>query len=227
MSDKIVMGMATCIERAEYVEDVVKSLIDQVDELWIVFDGYQRIPDWVHKYMAIMPVLDESRKRRERGKFIRMNVVNRYYLTVDDDIIYPHDYVDRLIKKSKEWGDAVVVCVHGVDIEHPFVDYYKSRATYRMAEELLWERVVDIAGTGTVCFHTKAVDVSVKEFEWDGMSDIWFSGLLKERGVKRVCIEREKGWLKPLYLEGIYEKVQKDKQLLAKQTELVKRFFPD
>eukprot|EP00929_Paragymnodinium_shiwhaense_P033525 TRINITY_DN18399_c0_g1_i2.p1 TRINITY_DN18399_c0_g1~~TRINITY_DN18399_c0_g1_i2.p1 ORF type:complete len:448 (+),score=31.09 TRINITY_DN18399_c0_g1_i2:87-1430(+) len=113
---RIVVTMATNLERRKLVPLVVESLIYQTVNatcIVVILNGYESVPthwkmyDRVEYY--IPPVdLGASGKFFDRG-FIRKF---RYHLTADDDIIYPSNYVERLIEQITMLGGRAIVGVH-------------------------------------------------------------------------------------------------------------------
>jgi hypothetical protein len=228
MSINIIAGIATHPPRSDMVFSAVASLAHQVDILYINLQEYDYIPDWIFKFRNVFPLLDTKGLYQERGKFALTNHVNGYYFSVDDDIIYPGNYVETLIAALKKYKDKCLVCVHGSKLLHPFKDYYTSRQIYHMESHLENDTPVDIPGTGTCAWHTDSIDIPWRQFDCAYMSDVWISGFLHEKNIDAICIAHQQHWLKPLHTaEDIYNTVRDNKELSKRKTELVKRFFPD
>lgn len=65
---------------------------------------------------------------QDNGKFYAVDKIDKssYVFTVDDDIIYPKDYVRRMITKVEEYGRKAVVGVHCVTLTKEQQRYYDA-----------------------------------------------------------------------------------------------------
>ncbi len=224
MNDLIIANMATCPERKHIVWNTIVSILKQVDILNISFNRFDFIPGLYDDYRKINRFLDMD-NMAERGKFLMVDKVKGYYLTIDDDIIYPDDYCVKMIDAVERYNRKSIITVHGNKIKQPFTDFYKDRDCFRHKESLASDTVVDFPGTGTVAFHTDTLKFSVEDFEHPYMSDIWLGLIARQRKIPVIAIARQQNWLKPVYVPGIFEKVSRDIELKNKQTALIKEFI--
>ncbi len=220
-------GMASIPKREDSMALAIRSLVGQVDALYVSLNaGYSDVPEWGRGLKNVHWFQDTDACMFERGKFQMANKVKGYFFTVDDDITYPTDYVERMIAFIEEFDRKAVVCVHGSDMIYPFRNYYVSRRCYHLTWFKSDTTCVDIPGTGTTAFHTDCLRLNLNDFPTPFMSDIWLGGLLRERGIRCVCVKRPGTWLKGRRLSGLYEKAQANPVLVEAQTELCKKFFP-
>ena len=109
---KTIVGIATIEERKESLADTINSLYDQVDEICIYYDDYRSEIFGSEKIETIGGF--KKRELGDAGKFARFfgNAEDAYYLTCDDDLIYPPDYV-KAIKESIDGNPDCVYSSHG------------------------------------------------------------------------------------------------------------------
>jgi hypothetical protein len=225
MKDLIIANIATIPQRTACLEKAISTIIDQVDLLNISLDSYNSIPSSLQGHPKIYCSLDTKHRYAERGKFFWVNQVAGYYFTVDDDILYPTDYVTKMIEAIERYDRKAIITVHGNNIKHPFINYYKSMEPVLFRSELRQDTSVDFPGTGTMAFHTDTMKFSIKDFELPYMSDLWLGLLAKQNKVPVIAIQRDRGWLTPMFVPGIYEQGLKDPLLRKQQVDLIRRFI--
>ncbi|MHA1372344.1 MAG: glycosyltransferase family 2 protein, partial [Promethearchaeota archaeon] len=169
--EKIVISMASIQNRSHIVGKVVDTLYDQCDQINIYLNDYETVPKSL-KRDKIKTFINKG-DIGDIGKFYP-NQTNGYIFTVDDDILYPSDYVSVMINKIEQYKRKCCIGVHGVILAEKMVDYYKSRKCYhyKMAQEK--DVGVHILGTGTLAFHSETISVCKEDFMHPNMADIWF-----------------------------------------------------
>jgi len=225
MKDLIIYNLATCPERQHLLGDMIESIYEQADIINIALNRYDHIPKELDGRRKIHVMLDTKDVWAERGKFASVSRVNGYYFGVDDDIIYPDDYSRKMIEAIERYGRRVIVCVHGNIAKTPFTSFYKDCEKFLFHSSLLKDTAVHFPGTGTIAFHTDTIKLLIDQFKCPYMSDIWMGILTQEKRVPVIAIRRETGWLKPVFITGIYEKVEKSPQLREQQNSLIRRFL--
>lgn len=123
---------------------------------------------------------------------------NKYIATCDDDLIYPEDYLRRLIEGAQKY--RCIVSFHGWILKNYVSDYYKARK-YRFVcvHDVAKDIYVDVAGTG-VCLFDKSILPDYQKvydhFPYGGAADIHLSHFAKKKGVRRVVLKHKAGWIK-------------------------------
>ena len=98
-SDRIVAGMATMPTREKTFRPAFQSIIRQVDHLYLYLDGFETIPDIVKDHPRVTATLARQEEGlHANGKFLGLVYEQQpcLYVSVDDDIYYPHNFVARL-----------------------------------------------------------------------------------------------------------------------------------
>lgn len=202
--DKVIFNVCSIPQRAEAFRKTINSIIDQCDLINVYLDGYENVPEFISKHSDKINVYrsQEIEGLRDGGKFIFLEkLVNSgergYYFTIDDDIIYPADYSNALIKYIDQYNKKCVFGVHGVLLKDTPVGYFSDkRVVYNFTRSLEALKTVNIIGTGTMAFHSEVFDAfSISEFEKPGMTDIYFGRLCKRKNIPMVVIPREDDWL--------------------------------
>lgn len=195
----ITANLATYPARIKSLQKVIESILVQVDILNVYLNEYDEIPEFLDD-PRINCVLGKNAKGniKDNGKFYFLDKVpdGSYYFTIDDDIIYPKDYVENLIKKLKKYNDSVVVGVHGINFNKGCRSFIKDRETEDFRKYLLYDRQMMVLGTGTIAFKLGALkDLSQDHFLSEGMADLYFSSYCLQNSIPLIAIERGEKWL--------------------------------
>ena len=116
---------------------------------------------------------------------------------VDDDILYPHDYVDRLTGALDQAGGEAVVGVHGRIFIPPHRSYVKDALMAHFTNALDKALHVHEVGTGTCAFVSDRFQVDPDLWDQHVMDDIVVAIEAQKRGLPRIAIARPAGWLTP------------------------------
>ena len=197
MGEKVTAGMATTGERASLV-DSIRSICTQVDEL-TVYCNNGLFPKIFDKPDNVNFIYDKSLGDiGDLGKFYSLRNKSGLLMTVDDDIVYPNNYVKTLktrVSKQK------IVGVHGTVFNFPILDFYtKNRNVYHFADQCTEEIEVDVLGTGTTMFtHELLENLKIDSYlQYQNMADLLLLDLSLKKGVKRHIIKRPANWLKEI-----------------------------
>jgi hypothetical protein len=225
MSEKIIISLASIEKRSNCLRQVVRSLINQCDKMNVYLNDYKKIPDFLNnKKINVITRGDIG----DIGKFYNIENENGIYLTVDDDIIYPSDYVYRMVEFLKSHKNKIAAGVHGCILNlNSMNNYYKDRNLTHYRHPLEKERVVHIIGTGTLAFHTSEIKIRLSDFEKKNMADVWFAILAHKQHIPMILITRSKMWLQDIpeatQMESIYS-TSKGKNHGSFQTNIIKQF---
>ena len=114
---KIVIAMASFPARKSGMLDAVKRLLPQCDKFYLWLNDYQEIPEELKKMSSeklVIKLAKENSDLKENGRYTWINQnKDCYYLTVDDDIIYPSTYVNLLVSKIDQYCGKSIMSFHG------------------------------------------------------------------------------------------------------------------
>lgn len=173
---KVIVGLSTFKGREKSLKDTLKSLEDQVDEIY-VYDNSIR------------------KDIKDNGKFFGLTQIKEpcYYLTCDDDIIYPEGYVQSIIDGIKEFG--CIVTHHGKNIKED--DYLLNSESYHFSVRNYSNKILDVAGTGVSGFRTDYFNpVHLVNKEDFFVSDLLFSIEAKRQDKQIILLQHPTNWIK-------------------------------
>ena len=192
----IIGGMATMPSREGNLKEVLPGILNQVDFLYIYLDKYEYIPTFLHEFPKIKII--ENLNLGCTGKFKGLHLFNKdcIYFGFDDDIIYPDNYVDHLVRCLADYNYKAVVGVHGSNIKKPFNSFVKDQLFFHFAEFLPEANLTDTLGCGTIAFHSAFYRPNIISWIEKNMDDLYVMQECVEQKIKRVCIPRPKNFLK-------------------------------
>jgi hypothetical protein len=170
-------GMATITGREELRALAINSIVPQVDRL-IIANG------------------DE---RGDQAKFLGCEHApeDTIWVGVDDDLIYPPDYISTLVA-GLERHPGSIVSFHGWKIDEDGECYAEN---YRCLENVADDVQVHVAGTGVCAFHLSTIRPVMRDFE-SVNADVWLAVRAQERGIPRHVLAHRSYWLGYAQLPG-------------------------
>lgn len=205
-------GMASVPARVDQLALAVRSIVEQVDALHVYLNGYDEVPAFLNHPKIHVSRSQDHGDLRDTGKFWSLRCADYdYYFSLDDDIVYPPNYVSTLVAKIEQYERKAVVGVHGADLLPEVTSYIRDRDVVHclMANES--DRAVDIIGTGTAAFHKDTLKIGLEDFQMHGMTDVWFSLAAFHQRVPCIAVQRRANWLMVLEVaDTLYEEAAKD-----------------
>lgn len=211
---KITANIATYPPRMHSLKQTVASIYDQVDEIRICFNEMNQwdVPHYFkdlgnHKIDIITP--DDN--LTDNGKFWELDQLkfkakvtdskhadeHEYYFTMDDDLIYPHDYVEKTIEAIKTYG--TIITYHGRILLGTKRDYYRGHKSFHCLGDQRGNHKIDVCGTGVTAFDTRYFHPKgLANHEHQKMSDIIFSLEAAKQEKSIGCIAHKQGWIKDM-----------------------------
>lgn len=207
-------ALASYPPREDSLRETVKSILPQIDYLYIYLNNYEYVPKFLlyNEKIKIFRSQEAEGDLRDNGKFFSIpNEESCYVFTFDDDIIYPEDYVARMIHNIEMLGRTCVVGVHGVIFPQHEFKKLQQRQVFHFKEDSAGH-FVDLLGTGTTAWHTATIKVNLQDFLTKGVCDLWFAKLSAKRKVPLFSVRRNKNWIKPSSYSGdsLYKEALKD-----------------
>lgn len=196
---KTTANIATYPPRKESLKQCVASIYDQVDLIRICFNQYEKdeVPEFfwaLDKVEVIFPEKDLT----DNGKFYALDylvIEPEYFFTMDDDIIYPAQYVKKTITNIRKFG--MIITYHGRILKGLGLKYYYDHRSFKCLSGQRQDKKIDVAGTGVTAFDTRYFHPKGLAFDKNQrMSDIIFSLEAAKQGKLIGCCSREYGWIK-------------------------------
>jgi FkbM family methyltransferase len=199
--DPIHCGVASIPERVQSLKGTVASILPFVDALHVYLNNYPDVPDFLNQPKIAVYRSQEFGDRGDAGKFFTVGRTQGFYLAIDDDILYPDEYVWRLVNalhEQRKRGRRVAVGLHGKIMGQEVRHFYRDHARqFHYSAALEEARGVHVLGTGTVAFHTLDLPITIADFEGPrNLADIHFSLACQKHGVGCLVLPRPKNHVK-------------------------------
>jgi hypothetical protein len=207
-SEMITASISTIWWREDGLKQVVAAMLPQVDRLNIFLQGYKSIPEFLNNSKITVVRGEDYPEALALGasaKFHWAGQVKGYHFTIDDDIVYPPDYVKYCIQKIEQYNRKAVVGFHGTLLKDDLMQCSANKKKFKFRQTLFNHRfpldqdqVVHLLGTGVMAYHTDTIKVNIKDFPTRSMDDIYFGILAQQQQVPLICLQRVADYLKPI-----------------------------
>jgi hypothetical protein len=161
--------------------------------------------------------------RADNGKYWGLFLHQKnpiYYLTLDDDIIYPEGYVDNMLEEIEKHN--CIVSHHGRILKGIGLEYYTGHEAFAFYQHNKVNRYLDVFGDGVAGFRTDYFNPVSMPFEKQlRMADTLVSKKMWEEKKKCVHLAHEHCQIKPqrvashLTISGTREVRKDEKNKLA------------
>lgn len=192
----VTASLASVARRRALLQQVIKDLVPQVDLLRVYLNDHEEIPDFLSHPKIEVALGKHHGDLKDTGKFFWNGKASGYYLSCDDDLLYPQDYVARLLAAVERFEKQAVVGFHGVMLHSRVRSYYRDRTVYHFSQALPEDRSVHIIGTGCAAWHSDLLKTSRADYPQPLMTDIWLGRLCQEKKIPMVAAAHSPGWLR-------------------------------
>ena len=203
---KCIGSMASHPGRRKTLGDVVRAIAPQLDVLYIYLNEYDRIPEELGHHVNVVPLLgyQDRGDLSAAGKMIFLTrETSGQAFVLDDDVIYPPDYVDTMLAVHASLGGNVGVCVHGSVIPDSASWYYERSVIYDVETNLTDVAAVNLVGSGTFSYLIEEGRLDFDQFLGPVQVDLTISKSFLASGMPLAACPRSKGWLQFLPYEGM------------------------
>lgn len=221
----IVANLATYPKRLSFLPYVLRAMAPQVDIMNVVLNEFSAPPDFMNEYSNVNAIIPDH-DTKDAGKFFPEIPGADYLFLIDDDIIYPADYVGSTLRSFESLGSGPFIGGYHCSIYnwprfslkggsyrgklYELVNYYRRPneiARYRkfLAYEFGQDQpiFVDQIGSGTAVM--RCVDRPPYDFMRTSQRfvDVRLARWCFERGIARVSLPRPAGWILPSEAAGV------------------------
>ena len=213
------LKVASIPARESHLEEIIYSQTPYVDKFEVYLNNYDNIPGFLKNKKIQVYTSQQYGDIGDCGKFFKIEQAKGYVIFFDDDLCYPKNYVEELIKKIDLYQKSSLICVHGNILPICKLNsYYKDKSGLHFAKELLQDTVVDVPGTGTLGLHTDFIKIPYGIFKTTNMTDLWLGLYALQNNIAIRCIARADKWLQEVsFTESIRHRFSKHD---SAQTEL-------
>lgn len=205
---KVTANLASYPPRKESLKRMLESIAGQFDEVRVCFNEMeppatmQRLTSSEYEFHYYP---DDN--LTDNGKFYPLEIIGEpeYYFTLDDDLIYPPDYVEKTLEALNVYG--CIVSHHGRRLLGTGLNYYKGHKAFRCLDEIKEAERIDVPGTGVMAFDTRYFHPKgLAHDPRQRMSDLIFAEAAAKAGKQIGVLPHPLGWIKHINnRETIYE----------------------
>ncbi|MEO0580757.1 MAG: glycosyltransferase [Bacteroidota bacterium] len=199
---QIIAGMATIPDRVHILKEAIHSIIHQIDTLYLFFNDFEELPEWVADYEKIVPFLSkqEQTNKGDAGKFYGLDKIvdeDAYFFSLDDDCVYPQNYVWLMIEKIEQYNRKAVVGCGGYLMKDKVSHFYSDRsANWHIQSPNKDDRAVHILHTNLTAWHHSTIRFSYDDCELPNMGDLWLGIVAQKQEVPMILVERPAKWVR-------------------------------
>tara|TARA_R110000868_G_scaffold144708_1_gene364009 strand:+ start:264 stop:1691 length:1428 start_codon:yes stop_codon:yes gene_type:complete len=202
-SSGIHVHISTQASRKSGLEKTVRSLMSNStlsDSIHIYANDYDDIPEWTYEFDCIFWYMNDLGDLKCAGRIYTAEKTIGYIFYVDDDLIYPQNYIETMISHIEYNDRKCIVTAHGATIPVKVTDYFKERTVYRCLGEVPKSTFVHIAGCGVTAYHTDTIIIDA--YEMHGIineyffTDLWVSVAAQIKEIPILVIAHRQGWIK-------------------------------
>jgi GR25 family glycosyltransferase involved in LPS biosynthesis len=206
-----IASLATIPSRREMLGDCVQSLLLQCDRVRVFLNGYDEVPPALTHPRIEMRRSQDWDDKGDAGKFGWLDCDEEpgYRIIVDDDLIFPVDFVDRMTAAVARYENRAIVGVHGIILKQPVTEYYdpESRSAFFFQSPLTRERTVHVLGTGALCYHNASVRLRWSDFMFRNMADVFLARYAQQHALPMIVVERPHHWVRQNTQQGGFESI--------------------
>ncbi|WP_417839841.1 hypothetical protein [Tritonibacter scottomollicae] len=195
-SSGAVASLATMPSRISSLPATLASILDQVEHVFIHLNEFNEVPEFLKRPEITVTRSQQFGNLRDTGKFVGLREVpdDTLFFTIDDDIIYPSNYVTQMTAALDRFDRRAAVGVHGIIFPRKPRSFF-DRLAVHFKSSLSVDLPVSCLGTGTTACRAGTLRPEIEDFEQHGMADLYFAGLAKRAGVPLVSVARRSDWL--------------------------------
>ena len=195
----IIANMATYPKRSDILKETLPKIADQVDRLNLVLNEYEEIPDWLADVPSVVPVIPET-DLKDVGKFLpSIPASAQAVFLVDDDLVYPEDYVAKSLKRLDQLGQIRAVMGYHYSIyrgprpidqgrayKRDVIHFGKPRGKFRYVDQL---------GSGTAVLRPS--DLPPLDYMQGSQKfvDVRLARWCFEQGIAQIAAPRSEQWI--------------------------------
>lgn len=203
LDDDVYIAMASFPKRKAAMLNVVDKLHKQCKKMFIWLNEYDKIPEELSKYdNVICELAGPGRNLKENGKFFWVGKVPGYYVTVDDDLNYPNDYIEKIVAGLKKYKDAVFVGYHGATFDIKDGKVVNRDKLYMYSAKQDVDIRVNRLGSGCMACKPHIVGLNtanVNELkQWDG--DATPALIAAKLRVPMILLAKPENWITPMII---------------------------
>ncbi|WP_445496946.1 hypothetical protein [Photorhabdus sp. SF281] len=213
-----IASIASIPEREYNLQITINSIYSQLDELNVYLNGYEKIPQFLNRDKIKVYMSSQFGDYGDASKFFPLKNKSGYLFTLDDDLIYPSNYIKKLVLKIEKYKRQQFICVHGNIIDRKsLLSYYKYKKGIHFSCSLDNDITVNVPGTGTLAYHSSLYSFSMESFQLKNMSDIWVAVIAKKTNIAIISVDRPDYWIRSSISKSDPNSIYSNREYLDKK----------
>lgn len=203
---KVIFNIATVERRKKHFLNVLNSLANQsvqADKINVACSyGYDpEIRSFIDNNFVDDKIIMGNFTCEKKFFGFDSSDSNSYFLTFDDDIVYPLDYVKKLIEGIEKYKRQAIVGFHGSTFKRfPVVNFQKDRVLHQYFTNVGVDVKCNILGSGVMGFYVGTIKDAGFEFsmlgEGGNITDDVFSHFARSKEIDMIVLKHAAGWIK-------------------------------
>lgn len=197
IQEKITVGIASIPTRKTALKKTIMSIKPYVDQINVYLNNCWETEQYLDDDKIKVFESRHTGDYGDAGKFYQPSYTG-YNLHIDDDLLYPINYVGSLISQIERFNRQAAVSYHGrILFSNPINSYYKDAfRKFKCLEEVKEDQWVQVCGTGVLGYHSSTIVPMISDFIRPNMADIWFSIKCQKLEIPLFVPAHEKRWIK-------------------------------
>jgi hypothetical protein len=185
--------MASFPPRRDLMLRNIGAILGQVDRLFLVLNQFDRVPDEILGNERIVAVIPEE-DLMDVGKFYFRPDPEDLVFTVDDDLVYPADYVAHMRSFTAFMDmNRMLIGLHGYSVDPDRLAYTRF---FHFRAGIKSIRGVGRLGTGVAMMKGSACPPLADMRGAEGYVDVRFASWQVKRGNLMWIVPHTRGWVK-------------------------------
>jgi glycosyltransferase involved in cell wall biosynthesis len=208
---KVVALLPTIPRRVRSARLVLDNLLAQGVELVVLhLNGHGKVPDWA-KRERVTAILNPP----GTGPLVRWSRIPKcdYVLGVDDDLVYPKDYVSKMVRHLDLVGHGACVSMHASRWP-PGCFNLDDREVIAFSSGSSGYTAVSYLGSGASGFHRRELErvERIADGVFKRLDDVWISAAVSRAGLRIYRPPSPRGWIGsyPEQNDGIFAEERKE-----------------
>ncbi|MCP9837598.1 hypothetical protein KBY84_08835 [Cyanobium sp. N.Huapi 1H5] len=223
----IIGGLATMPSRRDTAALAIRSILPNVDRLYVYLDRFTSIPPYVVHPKIVLLKSQDFGVVGANGKLLGLASAKPedFYVCFDDDNFYPRDFCLRLRLMLLALNRSAAVGIHGSRLHRDLVSFSRQRTIFHFAGRRLRPRRVDVLATNGCMFRVGTMQFDVLRWPEINMVDLNFALESALRRVELWILPQCRHWVRPLkerQEDSIFRALETDD---SRQTELARQLL--
>lgn len=206
----IIANMATYPPRESVLRDVLDSVAHQFDRLNLILNEYGALPHFLENYSNVHPIIP-SEDTKDVGKFYPDVSGSKYVFLIDDDRLFPDDFVTHTIDEFEKLGPGKFLGGYHASLYYKpaislrlkklkkYINFSSEtiaqyRRVFTTCREIMAPFIVDQIATCATILRSEHMPPYEYMRDSQKFVDVRLARWCFEQGITPVCLPRSEGW---------------------------------